>query len=223
MRLRLPIERLRLKKERAKLPKLPPWEGCFEGYAVNYCEKMAWRCMPEYEFEDLYQDAFMIFLQLPQWYPTAYEHRHLMCLFQVCLRNHITNLASRRTRRQKNETAAVRGFMAAPLEVGEEELQINHSQPSLPAPKETLDDDAELRLMLDDAPEVVRLVMQAVKANGGPKVYRRVNGIRETTDQWLARVSGIYEPGLAVKVWAWLKGEPCIELENPPISTSPTM
>lgn len=216
MRLRLPLERLRLQIKRAALPRMPDWEGCFEGFAVNYCEKNEWRVQPEYDFEDLYQDACMIFLELPQRYPHVYEPRHLMSLYQTWLRNHITNLASRRTRRQKHETAIVRGFDIPAFE-NDDERQVNNSHPALPRPKE-IEDDVEIQLMLAEAPEVVRMVMEAVKANGGPKAYRRVNGIRETTDQWLARVSGIYEPGLAEKVWAWLKGEPCSELEN--LSTS---
>lgn len=86
-------ERVRLpKRERVRLPKRvvvwkPKWEPEIRGWTVNYVSKNKWCYEHTNDFEDLMQDAFLVFLKVCESYPRCVEAPHFMALYKTALRN----------------------------------------------------------------------------------------------------------------------------------------
>jgi hypothetical protein len=75
----------------------PEFHGPIEGFVVNYTIRNFWRVAHIYEFEDLYQDAHMLFLKCCEQYPHVVDAPHFFALFKRTYVNHITDLANDRT------------------------------------------------------------------------------------------------------------------------------
>lgn len=164
--------------ERKTLAFTPQWEGPIEGWVVNFISKSVWRVSPQFDFDDLYQDAYLLFLVCCDRYPTVIEAPHFMRLIQTCLRNHVHDLASARTNR--SEISMIQ------MGPGGEEVDIA----SLRGERCEKMDQLMLDLALEDAPESVRkLVQELVDAPKRPRKKRRL-GVRETTNEFLCRIAG---------------------------------
>jgi hypothetical protein len=67
----------------------PEWEGAIKNWATSFIKKQQWRCDKIYEFEDLLQEAYVLFLKLAARYPRVVEPAHFMALFKTSLSNFI--------------------------------------------------------------------------------------------------------------------------------------
>lgn len=68
-----------------------------------------WRVQSFYEIDDLIQDGYICYMKVRSRYPQAKKPAHIMRLLQVTFKNHIQDLARRRTiERRVMETEAVR-------------------------------------------------------------------------------------------------------------------
>lgn len=201
---RLPLERERL-VERERIEFVPQWEGPIEGFTVKYCDRHQWRVMPELDFDDLYQEAFMLFLRMVERYPHVVEAKHFMSLYKTALHNMVTNLATHRTRRQRHETIAVLGHQP-------DEDRVRAAARNQGTGTNQQLAEVELEMALLEAPDVVKRLVQALEDCEGDELpsYERPGGVRETTNEWLARVTGLPAAGnLAATLKSWLSGEPC--------------
>lgn len=156
----------------------PHWEGEIVGYARNFVRRNLWRCLPDFDEEDLMQEAYLFYLICEQRYKVN-TPAHFMALFKTCLFNRITALATRRSRDRSNviavancagdsDLAAIAGACCGGLDL------------------------TELHLLLADAPDpIVELVARLAGSDERPpRMQRRPGGRRETTDEWLARIAG---------------------------------
>lgn len=163
------------------------------GWMIKQLRQEAWRLLP-LEMDDLIQEGHLVWNKIATRYgPTVTSKAHLMALFKVSLRNHITNLAKARTR-QADAVAAYEAFRS--------------TAPALPDPEV-----AELIAKLSDNPKrrqhdqlsfwgenissavVVHAVLALYTDKGLRRLrrsYRRKrNGQRETTNDRLARMTGL--------------------------------
>jgi len=152
------------------------------GWIHNYARKNYWRVASWVEFEDLIQDANMLYVEVVQIrLPPDAQQEHIMSYFQTCFRNHITDLANRRTR--SNETAMSEMFPAT--EEGNSALE-----DLLGAEME----QASFMTLLAQAPAEVKAVLNLLMTDAGlvklRSDYERPNGVRETTNERLCRLAG---------------------------------
>jgi hypothetical protein len=161
IRKKLPIQRKQFRLERKALPPdtaAPPYEpiyhGVLEGFTYNFLKKMFWRVKGIYEFEDLIQDAYEIFLRcrnkycMPESNPRVTEPKHFMSLYQTSLRNHIFNLS----RSVSNE----RFYRVDEREDWDDIMEVL---------KKCVGDrgtEGDLRVMVNSAPPLVREVLDVV-------------------------------------------------------------
>ena len=79
---RIPIGRVH-----QRLDWSPKWEGSIQQWAKSFIQQNLWRCDPINEFNDLLQDAYLIYNKICERYPRVIEARHFMALFQRALWN----------------------------------------------------------------------------------------------------------------------------------------
>jgi hypothetical protein len=84
---------------RARVVWSPQWRGPIEGYAVRFLKKNQWRFDPLFEFEDLLNDAYLIFAKIAERYPRVVEPRHFMSLFKTALANDMWDKTKAHSRR----------------------------------------------------------------------------------------------------------------------------
>ena len=70
----------------------PRWRGAVEGYAVKQCCKFLPRMLPAYDLDDLYNEAFIVFVKCCNE-SIATGDAHFMAFFSTCLHNRFMNLA----------------------------------------------------------------------------------------------------------------------------------
>ncbi len=76
------------------------WDGVFEGWTAKFIRRNKWRCDSIDEFDDLMQDAKVIFSRLRHKYPKVVEPKHFMSLYQISIRNYFHD-KSRYVRRKR--------------------------------------------------------------------------------------------------------------------------
>ncbi len=95
------------KRERAHLEWSPKWEGVVSGWTANFIRRNHWRCDALHEFDDLMQDAFLVFLKICDKYPRVIEERHFVALYKRAITNqfHDRALYMKRKRVLHQDTA----------------------------------------------------------------------------------------------------------------------
>lgn len=74
----------------------PRWAGSIEGRAVNLIKKFYPQLAAEYEFEDLVQEAYIVFMRCKQRYGKTIDNpAWFMSLFQRALQNKMINMLAR--------------------------------------------------------------------------------------------------------------------------------
>lgn len=71
------------------------WPGAIEGRAVNLVKRHFSRLCAEHEFDDLMQEAYLVFMRVKARYPQCDRPEWFMSLFQVSLTNHLLNLGAK--------------------------------------------------------------------------------------------------------------------------------
>ncbi len=124
----------------------PIFKGPIEGWTVNYCTSNFWRVSSMMEFEDLLQDAYIVFLRCEARYPELDTPQHFMSLYKRAWANHVTDLA--------NEATQLRAVRSIHQGVGEDDepLQIAEGVGEL-------ENAGYLVTLVGQAPEEVRRVL----------------------------------------------------------------
>lgn len=74
----------------------PTWGRSFcAGWAANFARKNLWRCEAVHDFDDLMQEAYLVFDRLRSRYPNA-QAAQFTALFQQSFRNRVYDLARRK-------------------------------------------------------------------------------------------------------------------------------
>lgn len=76
----------------------PVFKGPIEGYVVNHLRANYWRVSALLEYEDVLQEAWVVFLSLVRRYSEIDTPQHFMSLFKTSWRNHFNDLATATTR-----------------------------------------------------------------------------------------------------------------------------
>lgn len=172
------LKRVKIKPKRSVIKWSPRWEGEIEGWVINFIQRNVWRVSPEHGPDDLYQDAYIYFMDCKDRYPRVVDPPHFMRLFQTCLRNHLHTLASKRSTR-----AEIR-FSSYDDEGGDTLEQL------IAAPDHLLA-EVELALRTEDATEPLKRLFAACMARANPAPFRKIWGQRETTNERLCRLAKV--------------------------------
>lgn len=127
----------------------PAWKGPIEGWTVNFTAKNLWRVAPLYEFEDLIQDAYTVFLRCVRAYPEVFEPAHFMSLYQRSVMRHVIDLSNCRS--AERQVRPPKGELR-------EELRERIAQPSKDL------QEVDLNLLLEDAPKALQDFAEAFYA-----------------------------------------------------------
>lgn len=186
------------RKGRIRLKFVPLWEGAIEGYVVSFCKINEWRVQPALSFMDLYQEAWLLFDKCRELYPLVTEAKHFMALFKTALYRFTNSLATQRTKRRETS------FSFTDFSGSEHD---NFSDVLLS--KDGLD-EAEVKMMLEDAPAIVRRIWQQFGDGATqPQRFKRQGKIRETTQSFLARIARVdpYVCNIVKDITRWVNGE----------------
>jgi hypothetical protein len=208
------MHRVRLRTTRVHVKFTPAWKGPVEGWTVNFCTQNAWRFVPEHDFEDLYQEAYLLFMKLVEKYPTVVDPPHFMALFKRAVFNKLTTMA---TRHGKRPEVPLDTHVAG---VDEDE---HGWEPADAA--DAPEDQVSLHMVLDDAPAwVKRIVRQVGQGAVVPRRRRRRRYWREGNEQFLRRVGRVpsYISCVTEELKNLVTGEAsCTRYANRSTSTSP--
>lgn len=79
--------------KRERLSFRPEFDPVISGWAVNHLRTNYWRVAGHYEFEDMIQEAWLVFATCRDSYPHVNEARHFTSLFKTAFRNRIHDLS----------------------------------------------------------------------------------------------------------------------------------
>lgn len=91
---------------RERLEKQPDWDERFRGWAAKFIAKNMWRCEghdPKDKFNDLMQDAYIMFRHVLASYPNISDPKHIMALFQIAMKNDFHDRARYKQRKNSVE------------------------------------------------------------------------------------------------------------------------
>lgn len=165
------------------------------GWLVNTARKNHWRVCRWIDLDDLIQDGAMHYYRLVERYPDVTERRHMMALFKRTYTNYLNDLARKRT----GEFL----FQDVYSSLSEQQIIDNLSRPVL--------NEGPERLRLAEAPQLILLIIKKFMSESIPRSdrdYRVVDGVRETTNQWLCRIAGeVKDIAIREQLLAYCKGE----------------
>lgn len=121
---------------------IPQFTGPIEGWAVNYSKFNLWRVAASMEWEDLMQEAYVVFLRCANKYPELDTPQHFMSLFQRAWINTFTDFA--------HDDSKLR--MTAPS-------IFDADDDNLPEPMGEVTNDGDLAIMIRQAPREVMMVL----------------------------------------------------------------
>lgn len=161
-----------------KLSKASRLDEGLERWIHKTAAAQFWRVSGGYELEDLVQDGYLYWALCRERYRHVTEKRHFMALFMTSYQNHITNLANARTKR------------------GHVDCAVPDVEPSVLARMIGVETEgATLATLLEHAPPVLKRAFGLFCTDAGRATLRqefqRVNGVRETTNQFLCRLLGV--------------------------------
>lgn len=79
----------------------PTWQGPIENYVLRHVRANVWRTLPELDGDDLYQEAYLVFMRICDRYPEVGCLEHFLGLFIVSWKNRLHQLASDRTAKKE--------------------------------------------------------------------------------------------------------------------------
>jgi hypothetical protein len=133
-------------RERTKISPHPDWDMRFQGWAAKFISKNRWRCESIYDFDDLMNDAYLVFRHIKASYPLVSEPSHIMALFKTALQNEFNDKAKYKQRKTAAEVS---------LEtiIGEDLKLIDSLGEE--------NNEGYLRLLISELPPEVRMVLEA--------------------------------------------------------------
>jgi DNA-directed RNA polymerase specialized sigma24 family protein len=165
------------KRERVRLRWVPQWDEKVRGWAIKFITQNQWRCDKIHEFDDLVQDAYLLFLKIAERYPKVNQPQHFMALFKRALANQIHDHARYMRRKRIIHQDTHKDAIELYSDVGEENNQGYLNALIAEAP-------SELRLALtiiETEPEKLRNVTSRHSENLNMKL-RRILGIKGKFD-----------------------------------------
>jgi hypothetical protein len=151
------------------------WRGPLRQWAAKFIKKNQWRCDRIYEFDDLMQEAYLIFLRISEKYPHVVEPRHFMGLYKIALANWFHDQAAYMKR--KNTQHVDLNADALELCLGQTG-ELRHA--------------GLLSILLDEAPQELRLALALLAEH--PETLRSTanhKGHRENLNMKLRRILGL--------------------------------
>lgn len=138
---------------------LPPFKGPIEGYVVNHVKRNFWRVEKNMEYEDVMQDANVIYLKLALKYHDIDTPQHFMALFKTSWNNHFTDLSNA-------ETASRAVMYENQLYTSDNEEEVSDAMNQITG---DLNNNGFINTMIRQAPEEVRQVV-ALFANAPAEI-----------------------------------------------------
>lgn len=166
---------LQLNRRRVRLVK-HEWSPAIQGWTVKYLRANYWRVDTTlYDFEDLLQEARMVYYKVVWKYPLVTEPKHMMALYKRSLSNYICDL-SRYKQRKDN---CHQQLPVDALDLADALSEDNH--------------EGYLNLLLDEAPEELKLILEAFGDQSfleelRKSTKRRTLEPRENLNQQLRRI-----------------------------------
>jgi hypothetical protein len=171
------------------------WAGPVESWTATFAAYNEWRTRPQYDRDDIVQEAYFKFAECREKYPTVVTLAGFMPVYCTSVINRVHRMANIRTRRKA-------------YTITEEFPQANAKA----------QDEIEMAMLLADAPDPIRqLLERAPNLDPAAKYIRyetlRIvdNGkvkhlrVRESTDHYLSRIAGC--DVRSEDLWNWLIGK----------------
>lgn len=121
----------------------PAFKGPIEGWTVNYTKAQFWRVEAMMEWQDVMQEAYIVFMRVSAKYPVMDTPQHFMALYKRAWVNHVTDLSNEATKLR-----ALVGEDPAEPDLGAVSMAIGDT-----------DNDGVLGVKLRQAPDDVRKVL----------------------------------------------------------------
>lgn len=125
---------------------IPQFAGPVEGWATNYAAKNFWRVQASMEWDDLKQEAFLIFARCEAKYPQLDTPAHFMSLYKRAWINHLNDLAT--------ADGKLREAQPLVLERDGDEM--------ITDPTGELDNDGYTKILIEQAPREVRMFLELI-------------------------------------------------------------
>ena len=167
----------RAKRARAALCWEPKWNDTPRQWAAKFIRRNQWRCDRIYEFDDLMQEAYLIFLKITQKYPRVIEPHHFMGLYKMAVANWFHDRAAYMQRKNTQHVDLAVDPMELCLgQTGE----LRHA--------------GELAILLSEAPHELRLALSLLTDNPAAlKASHKPKELRENLNMKLRRILGLSE------------------------------
>jgi len=147
-------------------------------WMFKHAQKNFWRVSRFYEFDDLVQDGYMCYAICVNRYKDIKTPEHLMSLFKITYINHIHDLAT------KQSICAEQPVADLPPQLAERLADLVGAE-----------DVAVLSLMMKQAPEPIKQVLQLFQNEEKLKIlrsaFREREGGRETFNERLCKLIGL--------------------------------
>jgi hypothetical protein len=89
LRHRRPCGRTSPLRTRVKLRFTPEWSPIIKNWAAKFVRDNQWRADSIHGFDDLMQDAYLLFVKVSERYPRVMDPKHFMALYKTTLRNNM--------------------------------------------------------------------------------------------------------------------------------------
>src|ERR1700719_4157641 len=179
---------------REVLPKQPDFDRRFAGWAAKFITKNRWRYESIYEFNDLMNDAYLIFRHVKASYPLITEPSHLMALFKTAMVNDLIDKAKYKSRKYA-------------AEISYEEVYHNNYDQDMKIIDTLGENNNEglLRVILSELPPEVRMALDAFNDEEKLAILRKkkkqprlaiIAGFpkkRETINDTLCKIIGLHK------------------------------
>lgn len=121
----------------------PEFKGKIEGWTVNYLKREFWRVEAIMEWQDVLQEAYIVFMRCAAKYPHMDTPQHFMALYKRAWTNEFNDLSS--------EATKLRALVPDVREVDSEETPMEAAG--------ELENEGYLRILVSQAPDEVRSVL----------------------------------------------------------------
>lgn len=158
---------------------LATWEGPINGYAVNYVNANLWRLYNRYNFDELVNEAFLVYCKVSITYANKVDNpKWFMALYKTALSNRMHDLSKTINQLVEDCEEPYKGSSLVTSNDGYLEVLLNQ------APSEI---SSVLSLFINAPQELLDLAFSSWKSNGGKKItgnrfLSSVLGLKDTRD-----------------------------------------
>ena len=154
----------------------PSWDTRISGWTRKFVRKNAWKVEQVEDYDDLMQDAYLVFIRVKAAYPRVVDPQHFVALYKVAMLNEFTNKA-----RYKQKKGTALNNMVS-LDIITDILGVNSNE-------------GFLQTVLSQLPLAVK---QALAVLNDPEkcklLSRKGSGVKENLNIKLSRLAGLAQP-----------------------------